>query len=173
MNKLKMVKVDEDYCNFLRKYDSKIIYNTKGKENRPFVGILFEVNQFKYFAPLTSPKVKHLTMKNTIDFMKINKGNYGAINFNNMIPLIENTYTVIELNRKITDLEKLKYQKLLVEQYLWLNSRYIQICQRAEKLYKYYYKNRLPESVKERCCNFKLLEEKSIEYKKENILIKT
>ena len=173
MNKLKIVKVNEDYCNFLRKYDSKIIYNTKEKSSRPFIGILFEVDKFKYFAPLTSPKIKHLTMKDTIDFMKINKGELGAINFNNMIPLIENTYTKIELNRKVSDLENLKYQKLLIEQYLWLNSRYVQICRKAERLYKYYYQNRLPKNIKERCCNFKLLEEKSVKYKEINHLIKT
>lgn len=50
-------------------------------------GILFTVNGFHYYAPLTSPKPKHLQMKNQIDFLKINQGQWGAINFNNMIPV--------------------------------------------------------------------------------------
>lgn len=35
--KLKIVKVDSKYCNYLRKYDSKIPYNAGIKELRPFI----------------------------------------------------------------------------------------------------------------------------------------
>ena len=30
--KIKIVKVDSDYCNFLRKYDDKVSYNAGNKE---------------------------------------------------------------------------------------------------------------------------------------------
>ena len=33
------------------------------------------------------------------------------------------------------------------------------------KLYQLYNDNKLPENIKSRCCNFKLLEEKCLEYK--------
>lgn len=39
--KIKIVKVDSDYCNFLRKYDDKVSYNAGNKELRPFVGIYY------------------------------------------------------------------------------------------------------------------------------------
>ena len=159
MNKLKIVIVNPKYCSYLRKYDSKVIYNSGNKINRPFVGVLFEVNQFKYFAPLASPKEKHLKMNNTIDFMKIDRGKMGAINFNNMIPLKDNVYTIINLQRKINSIEELKYQKLLIEQYLWLNAHYIQVCDKAKKLYEFYNKDRLDKKIKQRCCNFKMLED--------------
>ena len=47
----------------------------------------------KYFAPLSSPKQKHLKMKNDIDFYKLSNGKLGAINFNNMIPVPDGSYT--------------------------------------------------------------------------------
>ena len=47
-------------------------------------------------------------------------------------------YNVINLNKKITNLEQLKYQKLLREQLDWLNSNYIQIKGKALKLYTFY-----------------------------------
>lgn len=56
------------------------------------MGVLFEINSCKYFAPLSSPKAKHMLMKNQIDFYKIDRGKLGAINLNNMIPVIDGEY---------------------------------------------------------------------------------
>lgn len=55
------------------------------KAKRPFLGIVLTINDFSYYAPLTSPKPKHIKMKDQIDFIKINDGHWGAINLNNMI----------------------------------------------------------------------------------------
>lgn len=41
---LKIVKVDTDYCEYLRKFDNKVAYNKFEKELRPFIGILFTIN---------------------------------------------------------------------------------------------------------------------------------
>ena len=87
MTSLKLVTVNSKYCEYLRQYDYRVSFNSNEKETRPFVGILFEINEIKYFAPLSSPKPKHQKMKNTIDFYKIDSGKLGAINFNNMIPV--------------------------------------------------------------------------------------
>lgn len=67
---LKIVKVDSKYCDYLRKYDNKVSYNMKEKEQRPFVGILFEIDNIQYFAPLSIPRPKHLKMRNALDFFK-------------------------------------------------------------------------------------------------------
>ena len=75
---------------YLKKYDEKIMDNAGLKNKRPYIGVLFEIEEKRYIAPLTSPKTKHLTMKNSLDFFKINEGKYGAINLNNMFPVIEN-----------------------------------------------------------------------------------
>lgn len=72
---LKLVRVDQEYCNYLREYDNKVIYNANIKENRPFIGVLFEVGECKYFAPLSSQKEKHKTMKNKVDFLKLTMEN--------------------------------------------------------------------------------------------------
>ena len=75
--------VEPSYCDYLREYDPKVPYTMDKKSTRPFIGIVLNINGFDYFAPLTSPKPKHLKMKNQIDFLKINNGIWGAINFNN------------------------------------------------------------------------------------------
>ena len=45
--------IDTDYCDYLRKYDSKVPYNKEDKESRPFLGIVIDMNGFDYYAPLT------------------------------------------------------------------------------------------------------------------------
>ena len=163
---LKLVKIDQKYCNYLRKFDNRVTYNFDKKENRPFVGILFQINNCEYFAPLSSPKPKHLKMKNNIDFIKIENGLYGVVNFNNMIPVQNNNYTIILLNKKFTDLDSKQYQELLKNQLTWLNENYIQVKNKSSKLYNLYSKGKLNDRIMKRCCDFKLLEKKCTEYNK-------
>lgn len=82
---LKIVRVDSNYSDYLRKYDNKVSYNKTEKELRPFIGILFQIKSYDYFAPLSSPKSKHKNMKNTLDFFKIKDGELGAVNFTSKI----------------------------------------------------------------------------------------
>ena len=161
---LKIVRVNSDYCDYLRKYDNKVSYNKFEKELRPFIGILFKIDKCEYFAPLFSPKPKHKNMKNTVDFFKIKNGELEAVNFNNMIPVNKENYTLVDLNKETLTLSELKYQRFLRQQLAWLNSNYHQVKNKSFKLYQLYNDNKLPENIKLRCCNFKLLEDKCLNY---------
>ena len=163
-NDLKLVRIDKEYCDYLRIYDNKVPYNFDKKELRPFVGVLFEVDGCKYFAPLSSPKSKHLKMKNTIDFLRLDNGKLGAINFNNMLPVMYNNVNVIDLNKKCTKKSDIKYQKLLKEQIYWLNRNDEKLYNRAQKLYYSYIDGTLNKNIYDRCCYFKLLEDKCKDY---------
>ena len=74
-NSFKIVQVDYKYCDYLRQFDDKVPYNAGSKELRPFLGVLFKIDECEYFAPLSSPKPKHQILKNTLDMLKINDGN--------------------------------------------------------------------------------------------------
>ena len=97
MFNLQIVEVSSKYCDYLRKYDYRVPYNNYSKKHRPFVGVLFKIEHFEYFAPLSPPKRKHLSMKNTLDFLKLKDGMLGAINFNNMIPVMKDNYNIVTL----------------------------------------------------------------------------
>lgn len=163
-NDLKLVKIDTKYCDYLRLYDNKVPYNFENKALRPFVGVLFEVNSCKYFAPLSSPKPKHLKMKNTIDFLRLDDGKLGAINFNNMLPVMDNNVIVIDLNKKYIRKSDKIYQSLLRKQIYWLNRNDEMLYNRARKLYFNYVNGTLNKNVYDRCCSFKLLEDKCKDY---------
>ncbi|NFJ56932.1 type III toxin-antitoxin system ToxN/AbiQ family toxin [Clostridium botulinum] len=150
MGKLKLYKIREDYIDFLRKYDSKVLYNKN--EKRVYIGVIFPINDTKYFIPLSSPKKKHETMKNTIDFLKINNGEDGAINFNNMIPIIDDV--VVEFD--ILDEKRIRYKNILFNQVKFIKRESKNILENAIKLYEKVTKYN--SYISKRCVNFKLLE---------------
>lgn len=164
MDSLILVRLDSKYCNYLRQFDNKVPYNYDEKELRPFVGVLFVVNACQYFAPLSSPKAKHKKMKTKLDFFKLDNGNLGAINFNNMIPVTDKNIVKLDLDKECLTISEEKYTKLLKEQIFWLNRNNEKLYTRSRKLYDKYINGVLDPNIAKRCCNFKLLEEKCIEY---------
>ena len=161
-----LVRLDTLYCDYLRKYDDRVPYNYNEKELRPFVGVLFKIDKIMYFAPLSSPKPKHLKLKSKLDFLKINNGKLGAINFNNMLPVTKNNIIKLDLNKECLTKSEEKYVKLLKEQIYWLNRNSEKLFGRSKKLYTKYVNGTLDKSIIKRCCNFKLLKEKCMEYNK-------
>ncbi len=166
---LKIVKIDSKYCDFLRHFDNKVPYNIGNKELRPFIGVLFNVGKYEYFAPLSSPKEKHKRIKNTLDLIKIQDGELGVINFNNMIPVVNNNYIEFDLSKKGKDKFNLYRIELLTNQLRWLTANKKIIYTKSRLLYNLYKFDKLPKNVRNRCCNFPLLEEKCMEYNESKI----
>ncbi len=171
MNNLKLVKINSDYCDFLRQFDSKVIYNFGQKELRPFVGVLFEIEagKFKYFAPLSSPKPKHKNLSNSaMDLLKIDGGKLGVVNINNMIPVSDKNYFNISFSAPTSNDHDEKYRLLMINQLNWLNKTNNKelLLKKANKIYELYKAKKLYPQLMERCCNFDILEQKCKEYNK-------
>ena len=151
MTRLKLYKVSADYLDSIREIEPKV---SLLKERRPFLGILITIDSNNYLAPLTSPKPKHKTMKNLEDFIKIDSGNYGAINLNNMIPVPETKYEEININE-----EKDNFYKILLQNQLtWCNKNKEIIIKRAENLRNKKLNEKLRKELNDRICDFEKLE---------------
>ena len=162
---LKFYKADAGYCDFLREIDPCVPYIQDDKNTRPFVGILLTAGGLDYFAPLSSPKPKHKVMKNQIDFLKINSGEWGVINFNNMIPIHPSCLTVVDMKISETDSKFEKdYKNLLANQLSWCNANKAVILARAEKLYRMITTKRAWPELARRCCDFAADEKQYREY---------
>lgn len=156
---MKLVIVQDDYINYLKQYSKDVKENKNA--SRPYVGVILNIGNQYYFAPLASPKPKHKIMKDKLDFMKIKDGELGAINLNNMIPV------PIFLTKEIDLLNyDEKYQALLKDQINWINRNDRKLSKNSLKLYTLI-TEKSNTVFHRRCNNFKLLEEKALEYVKD------
>ena len=163
MNKLKLYRIDINYIKFLYRFDKRVQYNEQREDEytkrRVYLGIVLQVSDYNYFVPLEHPRPAHQNIKNNIFIFKIHKGKYGMLGFNNMIPVTSTNVTLLDLNK-----QDLKYQKLLNSQLYWLNRNVDLIYMHSKFLYDAYKNKTVPKYIFKRCCNFKLLEEKCLEY---------
>ena len=175
-NKLSLFKVNNCYCNFLREYDYRVTDNryVTYKNNRPYIGVVFTVDNVYYFAPLSSPKAKHRTMPNNmLDCIKIQNGNYGVINLNNMIPVNLKDIKIIDLQRPNKD--NFDDINILKNQYYWCNkpNNIKKIKKNARLVYDIKISNnQIHKKLLNRTCDFKLLEQKCLEWQKMSIFEK-
>ena len=161
----KPLHIDMKYIRDLAKADDRVMPVSPqiGKEKRPFVGIVILCESKKYCIPLTSPKPKHLTMKNDKDFTRMFDENgemIGCLSFNNMIPVSDSVLSPVnmKLHPEMREHER-KYVSLLNDQLDWCNENQEAIIRKAEKLYRLITENpdKLPLLTK-RCCDFIRLE---------------
>ena len=150
--------IDDDYINYLKKFDSKVAYNKNG--TRPYIGIVYTYKNHNYFAPLASPKEKHLKINaKAIDIFKIDEGKLGVVNINNMIPTPMNVLTEV-----LPTVSDKKYKVLLENQLTFLNNHKAELFKKIEYFQRLYKKGHLSDNVLERTCDFILLEQKVEEY---------
>ena len=157
--KLYFYEVSDEFIEYLSQYDKKIMYSKveTRKFKRKYIGILLRVNDLNYIAPLSSFKEKHNGMKDGIDFIKI--GNKSVINLNNMFPVLleEITKVIIEEERDVN------YKQLLRDEYNICIPKFKKILRNARVLYNQVVKYKMP--IRKRCCDFRKLELKCVEYK--------
>lgn len=165
MKTLKIYYIDNNYINYLRKFDKKVAYNKR--KARPYVGVVYTFNNQTYFAPLSNPKPKHLTMnKKALDIFKIKDGELGIVNINNMIPTPISCLTEV-----LPLIKERRYKKLIIEQTTYLNDHKRELLDKVNFFMLKYNTNKLPKRIKDRCCDFNILKEKCKDYKKEEALI--
>jgi len=170
MNILKIYHVQEEYIKFLRKYDDKVTIIKEHGKPRPYVGIVYEINGFKYFAPFSSPEKdddgnltedykKCFSRNSNPTYEKIEELKYGTIQINNMIPVPETELIYFEID----NIEDKNYRTILKDQFVYCDNNKERILNKANKLYKMVTVFKQPHFVG-LSCRFKLLEQKCKEY---------
>jgi len=155
---MKFYNVKDEYIQYLKLFDDKVADNKV--ETRPYVGVVIEINEIKYYAPFASPKPKHRKMKNSKDFRKIKQGEYGAINFNNMLPVNDDALLPIDIEH----LEDEKYKRLLQNQYNYIRADQAQIMRSAKEVRRIAFAQdgeltNYDKIIKNRTCDLPLLED--------------
>lgn len=131
---MKFFTVSDRYISHLQKADSKVPDNYNGQ--RPFVGIVVEVNGVEYVAPLSSPKphLEKIDSSKASIFKIYNRKPpnefLGVINLNYMIPFLASEVTLLD----IESLGDVRYKNLLNKQLEYIKIHKDDIEVRAVKL---------------------------------------
>lgn len=177
MKNLNWYIIKKEYIEYLKLFDNKvqnIDYNDKLK---PYVGIVLDINNFKYYVPITSAKSKYISKYNNLDIVYIRDNNQkllGVLNLNNMIPVGNREITLLDFTklrkyRKFANLdEEYKYISFLSMEIVYIRLLSKVITKKAQKVYLEKI-NRPNSRISQRTNDFKLLEEKCLEYQKNKI----
>lgn len=161
---LKFYEVESEYIKFLRENgDNKIPNIDYDKHKKFFCGIVLTINNFNYFAPVSSYNKKVHTAFLIMDKDRKTKAlkPISSLRFSFMFPC-----PIEYLNQKDFSKEDEKYKNLLRKELHYCNINREKIRKLANEVYKLGLKEETRKKFN--ICNFKKLEEKCLEYKTEN-----
>ncbi len=161
MDNLNLYEISPSYISYLTSYAPHLFHNKKQeqKNERKYIGIVFEINGLDYFAPLSSFKDKHRNMTESIDFIKVK--DYAVINLNNMFPVPPRERTYVN----ISNVRDPHYRSLLLAEYRFIKSIREKICKNAQNIYKIKLKDGNSTPLSKRCNDFLLLEQACKNYR--------
>ena len=189
--KLQFVSVNTHYLAALYNADNEVQYSSSGYENKKYLGVIVNQDDFRYVIPLTSAKEKHKSYKNIGDSYlllyenadycemrsndiwmryKDSKGNetnnvkhiLALLDCRKMIPVIDGFYEGVDFTSSDDDSEDdAKYKDLLEKEYSFCVTNKEKILKKANKIYD---KRKNQGKRIPRCCDFKVLEQVAISY---------
>ena len=142
-----IMEVSDQYINYMMRFFNNTMLCNKEKtrkHSRKYKGIILTINNYNYFAPLSSPKASDYKpngeiKKSTISVLRITKifKNklilLGTIKLNNMIPVPDSEINYYDANEESDQ----KYKNLIMDELVWINKNTILIYKRAHILYEY------------------------------------
>lgn len=153
MVRLKIYEIDKNYLAYISAFSEHVFYVPNEGQKRKYIGIILEIEGVKYFAPLSSFKSKHKKMSEGVDFIKIK--DYSVININNMIPVPEGCYHLIDVNGE----KDPHYKYLLQAEAREINKQKNRILKNAAIVRSHRIAQGNGTPLAKRCNDFKKLEE--------------
>ncbi|MBP1889788.1 protein AbiQ [Clostridium moniliforme] len=182
--KIGLYRIDIDYVKYLHDKDSQVFYTSQDNYyKKPYLGLIANLNGYKYCIPLTSRKPHHRNWKNVTphnyiiyEIVKKRELQHGDIykqlgntdkykkilsvlEIRKMIPVKNGLYKYIDFN-EIDNSDG--YRDLLYKEYNFIKKIKNSILSKAEKLYN----DQINTGIIGKCyCNFSILEEAMKNYR--------
>lgn len=161
---LKLFSVSDKYINYLKVENGirHVFDNKEGHRNheRKYLGIVISIDDFKYFAPLSSPKSSDYidgkirpSNKSILRITKIDKGSevlLSTIKLLNMIPVPDSELISYDVNKETDS----KYKLLVADELRWIEHNDTKILEYSRIIYNL----KIHESERRTDKNSKLLD---------------
>ena len=174
---MKLYSISDDYIKYLRTFDKRVYDNKEEirKNTRKYLGIVLKINDLNYYIPMSSPKKSdyrdNKILKSIIPIIRIISEEEvhgipvlkGTLRLSNMIPVPESELILYE-----PKLEKNKNYKILIEKELEFIGKNEDMIKKFAKIIYNQKTNSYKVSYINNVIDFKMLEQKCLEYIKRN-----
>lgn len=176
---MKLYAVTDEYIDYLRQFDYKVYDNKEDRRKvmRKYLGIVLTINEMNYYIPMSSPKktdyldkectkirpsmntIVRMTAKNKDGILELR----GTLRISNMIPVPNTEILLYDVDSE----QDTKYKDIIKDEIAFLRdpTNEKNIINKAKLVHKQKI-NSLDIKYLDNCVNYKLLEEKCIEYNK-------
>jgi protein AbiQ len=170
---MRLYSISDDYIEYLRKVFPRVYSNkiTNRTHTRKYLGVVFKLNDFNYYIPLSSPKDAHdyitlngkkVIRKDSIIVIRmVVKGTLkGTLQIGTMIPVPDKA--LIQYN--LQDEQDISYKELVQDEIIFIRKNANRIVKTAKLLYSKKTKSTHKNPVIDRVLDFKSIEEYSIKW---------
>jgi len=142
---MKLVEISDKYIEYMKMFFKKNILDNKlnqRKHSRKYLGIVLKINNYNYFAPLSSPKESDfkdngdIKKSNLIIIRMVKSTKFcnellGTIKLNNMLPVPSNQIIDYSLEKELDE----NYKNLIIDELEWIQKNTTYIKKTAKTLY--------------------------------------
>ena len=170
---MRLYSISDDYIEYLRKVFPRVYSNKIANRNhtRKYLGVVFKLNDFNYYIPLSSPKDTHdyiilngkkVIRKDSIIVIRmVVKGTLkGTLQIGTMIPVPNKA--LIQYN--LEDEQDISYKELVQDEIIFIRKNANKIIKTAKLLYSKKTKGTHTNPVIDKVLDFKSIEEYSIKW---------
>ena len=170
---MRLYSVSDDYIEYLRNIFPRVYSNkiANRKHTRKYLGVVFKLNDFNYYIPLSSPKDAHdyitlngkkVIRKDSIIVIRmVVKGTLkGTLQIGTMIPVPNKA--LIQYN--LQDEQDISYKELVQDEIIFIRKNTNRIIKTAKLLYSKKTKGTHKNPVIDKVLDFKSIEEYSIKW---------
>ena len=170
---MRLYSISDDYIEYLRKVFPRVYSNKIANRihTRKYLGVVFKLNDFNYYIPLSSPKDAHdyiilngkkaIRKDSIIVIRMVVKGTLkGTLQIGTMIPVPDKA--LIQYN--LQDEQDISYKELVQDEIIFIRKNANRIIKTAKLLYSKKTKGTHKNPVIDKVLDFKSIEEYSIKW---------
>lgn len=172
MNELKLYEISEEYISYISTAEKNVFSSKENDRNhtRKYLGIVYIINGYNYYIPLSSPKNSDYRMENgrrtirgsIVPIIRITSQSSsgelelkGTLKLSNMIPVPASELTLYDMEHE----PDLFYKALIHKEMLFIRKNRNKIIQNAKILYKQKKENNPTIGYLKSTVDFSLLEQ--------------
>lgn len=172
MSELKLYEISEEYISYISTVEKNVFSSKENDRNhtRKYLGIVYSINGYNYYIPLSSPKNSDYRMENGVQKIRgsivpiiritsqSSSGELelkGTLKLSNMIPVPASELTLYDVEHE----QDLFYKALIHKEMLFIRKNKNKIVQNAKILYKQKKENNPAIGYLKSTVDFTLLEQ--------------